>query len=325
MRLITGGKDISELVEKITWSGDTKQVSRKLSFSIVKNIRDSNFPQVTIAEGDEVIMMDGDTPVWGGIVHDVDRTASSSTTSYVAFDLMFYVNNSDISRVFDTTPENVVRELCTEFQITPGGVAETGLQVYLPCLGESAYKAIMMAYTYASRRNGKKYMPLMTNVNQLSVIEKGQLSGVVLTGDYNLTSTNYKVTTQNLVNKVIIVNDKGNKVSEVADAESQARFGTVQKVYKQEEGKDAAQEAKNMLKGPEASASLTASPSDLRAISGYSIILQEPDTGLYGQFYIESDSHSFSNGKTEMQLTLAFENLMDEQEIPEKEKTGGKS
>ena len=53
------------------------------------------------------------------------------------------------------------------------------------------------------------------------------------------------------------------------------------------------------------------------AVSGYSIIVQETDTGLYGQFYIESDTHTFSCGKAQMDLTLAFENLMDEKEIEE--------
>ena len=58
-------------------------------------------------------------------------------------------------------------------------------------------------------------------------------------------------------------------------------------------------------------------PNDFRAVSGYSIIVQETDTGLYGQFYIESDTHTFSCGKAQMDLTLAFENLMDEREIEE--------
>jgi len=316
MKLLTGGKDISELVECITWSGDTKQIARKVNFTIVKNPNDSNFPQVTISEGDEVFMqMEDGTIIFGGIVFDIDRTASSHTVSYLAYDLMFYINGSDISRVFQTTPEEITKAICSELEIVCGSIAATGISVYLPCLGESAYKAIMMAYTYASRQNGKKYIPAMTNVNQLSVIEKGQLSGAILTGDYNLTDANYKVSLQGLVNKILIVDEKGNKVTEVVDAESQLKYGTIQKVYKQEKGKDAATEAANMFNGVDASASVAASPSDYRAVSGYSIIIQEPDTGLYGKFYIESDSHTFANGKTEMQLTLAFENLMDEQEI----------
>ncbi len=58
MKLLTGGKDISQLVEKIVWSGDTRQVARKISFTIAKNRRDPDFPAVEISEGDEIVMQD---------------------------------------------------------------------------------------------------------------------------------------------------------------------------------------------------------------------------------------------------------------------------
>ena len=41
MKLLTGGKDISQLIEKITWSGDTSQVSRKINFTIAQNKKDT--------------------------------------------------------------------------------------------------------------------------------------------------------------------------------------------------------------------------------------------------------------------------------------------
>ena len=46
------------------------------------------------------------------------------------------------------------------------------------------------------------------------------------------------------------------------------------------------------------------------------MFVQESKSGLYGLFYIESDSHTFMDGKHEMSLTLAFENMMDEKELP---------
>ncbi|MFR3751813.1 MAG: hypothetical protein ACLTW9_04395 [Enterocloster sp.] len=78
---------------------------------------------------------------------------------------------------------------------------------------------------------------MMTEVNRVSVIEKGQDSGVILTGDSNLSDATYKTTLQNLVNKVLITNQKGTVVGIVEDTESQAAYGTIQKVLEQEEGK----------------------------------------------------------------------------------------
>ena len=78
-------------------------------------------------------------------------------------------------------------------------------------------------------------------------------------------------------------------------------------------GEDTASEAKALLHIMDQSATVTAT-SDTRAVSGYAIAVQEATTGLYGKFYIESDTHTFEDGKEMMQLTLAFSNMMDEKE-----------
>lgn len=83
-------------------------------------------------------------------------------------------------------------------------------------------------------------------------------------------------------------------------------------------------EAQKALVSVENSGSVSGVPNDFRAVSGYSIIVQDEVSGLYGQFYIESDTHTFTNGKAQMDLTLAFENLMDEEEI-EKDTNNKKS
>ena len=70
-----------------------------------------------------------------------------------------------------------------------------------------------------------------------------------------------------------------------------------------------------MLKGSEPTASVTGLPDDIRAVSGYAVLVQEHETGLIGRFFIESDSHTYANGESAMSLTLSFQNLMDEIEI----------
>lgn len=312
-QLTAGGKDLSQLVEKVTWSGDSKQVARKLAFSIATRSTDRFLPKVTINEGDSVLFKDGDRTLFGGPVFDIEKSASGNLTTYTAFDLMFYINNSDISKVFDDTPEAITAWICSHLGVPFGSAAPTGIKVYLPWLGKKAYEAIMAAYTTASRQNGKKYIPLMRNVNQVCVIEKGTLCGVVLDGSYNLTEATYKTSLQKLVDRVIVTDKNGNQTSVVEDAGAQSKYGTVQRVYKQEEGKDTASEAKALLHIMDQSASVTAT-SDTRAVSGYAIAVQEAVTGLYGKFYIESDTHTFEDGKEMMQLTLAFSNMMDEKE-----------
>lgn len=110
----------------------------------------------------------------------------------------------------------------------------------------------------------------------------------------------------------------------IEDAESIQKYGLVQKVMKQSDKEDISAEAQKALVSVENSGSVSGVPNDFRAVSGYSIIVQDEVSGLYGQFYIESDTHTFTNGKAQMDLTLAFENLMDEEEI-EKDTNNKKS
>lgn len=308
MRLIAGRYDISQIVEQVTWSGDAKEVARKLTFAVL--------PKVSLDEGAPVeLREDNGKLLFSGLIFDVEKSGSSQTVSYTAYDRMWYVKQSEVNRVFDATPEAVVAQVCAELGVPLGAAAKTGHRVYMPCLGKSAYDCIMMAYTAAGRANGRKYIPLITDGAKVSVMEKGQPSGVVLDGTYNLTETSYKTSLDNMVNKVLITNKDGGLVRTVEDADSRAKYGTVQRVYKQEDGKDALTEAKALMVGIEQSGTVTA-VNDNRAVSGSSIIVQEQQTGLFGRFYIESDTHTFSSsGAEEMQLTLAFDLLMDEREI----------
>ena len=261
---------------------------------------------------------DSGKDVFGGIIFDIDKSASSKVETYLAYDLMFYINNSDVNKIFEGTPETIVPGICTELGLESGTMAATGVNISsMPCFGKKAYEAIMMAYTAAAKQNGSKYIPLMTNINKVSVLEKGTLCGAVMTGDYNLIEATYKSTLQKLVNRVLITDKNNNVIKTVEDAASIQKYGLVQRVLKQNDGEDATTQAKKMLVTVESSATVSGVPNDFRAVSGYSIIVQETDTGLYGQFYIESDTHTFSCGKAQMDLTLAFENLMDEREIEE--------
>lgn len=316
-RVISGGKDLSELVEKITWSGDSKQVARKLVFTIAQKASDHYLPKIDLDIGADVLFQESNAILFGGIIFDIEKSAASNVVTYTAFDLLFYVNNSQVNRVYDDTAENIAAQVCNDLGITLGSAAATGVKVYMPCFGKAGYEALMMAYTEASHSTGVPYLPVMKNVNEVHVIEKGQWCGVVLEGTYNLEDAGYKQSLQQMVNKVLISDKNGNVVSTVDDPDTQ-KYGVIQKVYKQEDGKDATTEAKAMLQGLEQIGSVTAL-SDDRAVSGYSIAVQDEISGLYGLFFIESDSHTYANGKEEMQLTLAFQNLMDEKEIEKTE------
>ena len=80
MQLLTNGKNIIQLVKEITWSGDVKEVSRKLNFSIYQNEKDKLMPTVSISVGDDIILKDNSGKVlFGGVIHKVDKKAKDKT------------------------------------------------------------------------------------------------------------------------------------------------------------------------------------------------------------------------------------------------------
>ncbi len=314
MKLIVKNKDLKEVVAKITWSGDSKSVARKLAFDIAYSASDYYFKMLDIklSEGNIVILKSNDDEVlFRGVIIDIKLSKTKSTISYLAYDFNFYVNNSEINKVYDDSPENIAVDVASTLGIPTGEIAATGEKVYLVALPEKAYKVIMMAYTYASRKNGKKYMPIM-NDDKLCVIEKGLDSGVVIDGDRNLVDVNYQISLSKMVSKVLLTNKTGDVTKTIKSDEFIKKYGIVQKVIKEDEAK-----ANSLIHGADRSISIVAL-GDLRAVSGKSLVFKDPDNNLLAKFYIDSDSHSFENGKHLMNLNLNFENIMDEAELKER-------
>src|SRR5699024_6394505 len=136
----------------------------------------------------------------------------------------------------------------------------------------------------------------------------------------NILSSSFKESVSNMVNKVLIVDDNGNKVSEVKNDEWLKTYGLFQDVYKQQEGKDSNAEAKAMLKDIEQTCSLTGF-GDTTCITGYGVQVKDTYTGLVGLFYIDSDTHTWEGGNYTINLELNFKNIMDEVSAGQDEQT----
>ncbi len=316
MKLIVAGKDLSEVAVKLTWSGDGKSVARKLSFDIAYSEEDYYFKMLdfTINEGAVVSLKnDDEKTLFKGVVIDMKKSLSASVITYTAFDFMFYINNSEINKVYDEkTAEEITVDVLNTLGVLVGDIAPTGgIKIYLPALPEKAYSAIMMAYTKVSKKTGKKYMLAMDD-DKVCVRERGLSSGVILDGSLNLIDANYTISLSKMVSKVLLTDKTGKVIETISDENLSSKYGVVQRVVKEDKKK-----AKSLIKGSERSISIKA-VSDDRAITGRSFIFKDPETKVLAKFYIDSDSHSFEDGKAVMSLRLNLENIMDEKEMKEK-------
>ena len=178
---------------------------------------------------------------------------------------------------------------------------------------------IMTAYTEEAKKTGRKYM-LCTRGDRFFSIEKGTVTlKLAFEEGKNILSSNFKESVSNMVNKVLIVDENGNKVSEVKNDDWLKTYGLFQEVYKKQEDKDANAEAKAMLKGVEQTCSLTGF-GDTTCITGYGVQVKDLHTGLVGLFFIDSDTHTWEGGKYTIDLELNFKNIMNEVEAGQDEK-----
>lgn len=314
MILKHGGTDISNLVTRITWSGNRLQVARKLEFTYIFEPRDTNIPAHIVNLGETVqgfTSVVDTVPVFQGNVYNIERNTQSSTITVTAYDNLFILSKSKTTKKYtDMTAEDITRSVCAEMGIKVGNLAVTGQKMTFIAQEKTGYQIIMMAYTQASKKTGKKYHPIM-NVDSLDVIEKGTLLDFTASQYVNEENSTYKESIENMVNRVMITDEQGNFIGYQGNEDWMKKYSMIQSVYKKSPNRNTDEEVKAMLKGVERSGTIELL-GDYTVKSSYSIKIDDLITNLTGKFYVKSDTHEFENGIHTMRLEIEFENMMNE-------------
>ena len=305
--------DVTNLLRNITWSGDYKSCARKLEFSL------ANVPQIDISLMSLILFYEDNNELFRGFVYEREKS-SDNTISFLCYDYCAKLNDIKVSyNIKDETASSIYNKFLTEYKLNKGDVANATTKIKKVFLGTTAYDMIMTAYTEESKKTGKKYM-VYSKGDKFCSSEKGNVKlKLSFEEGKNILSSNFKESVSDMVNKVIIVDENGNKKSEVKNDDWLKTYGLFQEVYKQEEGKDSSTEAKAMLNGITQSCSLSGF-GDTSCITGYGVQVKDTHTGLVGLFYIDSDAHTWEGGSYTIDLELNFKNLMNEVSVGEDEK-----
>lgn len=303
--------DISRLVTSIGWSGSASEASRSLDLAVVQNPFDKELISPEIETGDIVYFYtDGVLRLVGRVVSK-SKTSSPGDVTVKVFDFMNLLLKSKVSYVFkNSTPEKIARRVLTDLAVPVGTLKRTGVVIKKWIVDEeSAYNVIIGAYYRAYKKTKIRYMPVMDGV-KFSIKERGTDSGVILRLDANVTESSVDESAEDIVNRVVIYDDKGKKIGVVQDSDSIRLFGISQEIYKKEDGVAVKEGARALLQSPTREAKISAL-GNIDCTAGKSVTVQDTVTGLIGKFWIEDDSHSFSGNTHTMSLTLSFQNLME--------------
>lgn len=309
----TEEKNITDYVERITWEGSDSQTSRTVSITVAYDYY--NGVWLDISPGD-LLWLRENGDLFIGVVTNRPRKGETGTVSHTAKDFMHYLLRSTGSYNFKKTmPEKVAKKVCADLMIQTGNLYET--KKYLPKLlfeSESYYNMIVKAYNSAAKKMSAKYppafMPVM-DMMKLSVIIKGQRSGIVLDGDNDIMSAEYEEHSDNMVTRVKILNSSGKVTGTVENEEDIKRFGVYQSTYKKTGKENAKTAAKQLLTGLTKEAKVKA-VGYIQCRAGYSVEVKDRASGLVGTFYIANDSHTWENGIHTMDLNLKYTNEMED-------------
>ena len=316
MIVVHKNTDITEYVSSISWGGSRSEVARKLELKVVNAPLDDNITPLTIDLADPVYLFedDGVTELFRGFVTEREASSTQGVVTYVAYDLLFYTLKSKATYNFSSkTAETIAKMVCNDMEIPVGSLASTGLTQKLIVQNVSIYEIIMQAYTQAYQQKGVRYR-VTAKKGLLNVEEMGKIvCEIELTEDSNITSSQYKETLTNMVNKVRIYDGEGNQTGVVQNDTDVKKYGIFQQVYTKEEGKDPTTTAKSMFKGVEKTFTLNCVNHN-GAVTGAGAVVRDSSTGLSGVVWIDADTHTWNNGVATMSLTVTLKQMMDTKE-----------
>ena len=301
MKITADGTDVSNLIGSVTWSGDVKQMARKLSFDYLYTDLSADIQIVEIGNGSRIIAYDDNgNNLFDGIVISEEFDEADIKKSIQAADYAFYLKNK-VYGEFKGTPEQVVKEVVAMFGITVGTLPSVAGEISILAAGDKTiYQIIEDAYSSIEAGVYIRMDGMILNIEEIGSVICG-----TLTGDDYVTSAKYKSSIENVVNQVAII-DGSSKLMDVRMNTQDMQYGVIQEVYKHDSSdKNPIEEAEKLFKSMENSGSL-AIKGDYSIVAGRAVIVEKVNSKIQGLFKVTSDSHSISNGQHTATITLDF-------------------
>lgn len=311
----SGQYDITNSVSRVEWSGSASAAARQLTFDYI-NAPFDNFDLPQVATGDFVSFAATDEEVFYGQIFGSEKSNAIGTISFTAYDMMKNLLESSGQYNFkNLPPETIAQMVCDDVQVPVRFLYPTGVNIAsMLCDDMCLYDIIMAAYTKAHKITGMKYFPMVYKRGFSVYSMEWSVAGFVLSDQQNLSETSLVESMDDIVNRVKVYDKNGAQIGEVEDGTSRSKFGTFQKVYKQEEGVDPTTAATKLLHITPSQEIRLQAIGNPDCLSCYFVTVSDAATGLAGKYWIASDSHTWEGDAYTMNLSLRFDGIMEEKE-----------
>lgn len=301
------GYEMNHIAANLSWSSNADTLGQSLNFEMPFDESGSLLPKAFIKVGDKVTLKYRSQVIFFGIVEGEDANGRQPR-KYTCFDLAFYLNKSSMTIQFNNKPASeCLKEICSKFNIktTITSIPTKIKKIYKSQTVSEIIKDILLI---SEQKSGKKYRFEMRGDTFTVFVWRDLKINVAMEWLHN---PQRSLSIGEMKNSVEIVSGDEKKtkiVATVQDTASIRKYGLLQhsESIDDKEKAKAKQVANNLLKElnkvqQSGSVSLLGNH---EARAGRLITLNEPITGLIGDYYIKDAQHSISNGIHLMTLGL---------------------
>ncbi|MGL4569312.1 MAG: XkdQ/YqbQ family protein [Fusobacteriaceae bacterium] len=312
MIISVNGIRYQKMFQEIEWSGSLEGSARSLKVTHLKDMK--------VSTGDivEFFNLSG-YRLFIGRVFVVELESKTQMMSFTAFDNAIYLNkNRFVKNFYNKKPSEITKEICGEIGLSTGILPhDYGQPFSYPAIEKTGYDIILTAYTLQHRKD-KKIYSIVSNDGLIEVVEQGTvIENIKLSSTLNIIESRYSESIENMINQIVVYQTEKEKLQikeKVQESSDIGKYGVFQEVLQYTDDNKALINPKAMLKGLDRKSSVKVlGHNDL--ISGYTVVVDEPNISLAGAFLISEDRHIWTSGIYTTELTLSFENTMQKTEV----------
>ena len=314
--------DLAPIVTSIEWSGEIDALHRTAVINL-QNTQELLTRHIMPSLGKLVVISYNGTEIIRGYVLTVPIDGTGATSMTVV-DANWYLTKNEDMRLFKRKrADQIIREICTNFGIPVGSIANTGY--VLPKMsfvdGATLKDIFLQSITETRKRNGRAFAITSTK-GKLNLVERSkQVTPWTIEHGITMTGVSLTRTMEGVYTQVKAYGDlEDGRVIGTANNQSLiSKYGLMQKVESYS-GETPTQSAVNALARErlgelsviEDEIEVSSALGEVTAISGTSIYVHNQLTTVIGGYYIITDTHTIDSKGHSMTLGLSKTNKLPE-------------
>lgn len=308
-------KDITQLIESVSWSGRKGAAGRTLSAVLIDS-KEYKYPRsgIDVEKGNQCIFKWEGKELFRGLIVKQGRNRSKKMQIEARDNLIYLANNDDSFNYKNVSASEIFIDCCKRYKIAYGDVVSIDYKIAnLPKQESTLFDVILDALSQTYKATGERYYLKSEQGKAILFKRKDSVKQWVIETGSNLIDYDYSKSIEGIKTRIKLISDNGVVLAEEANGDLEGKIGMFQKTIKHDDKLNEAQLQQmvgSMLKEestPKQNLNLTClGISDV--ISGIGVYASIPDLDIKRSFYVDEDSHTFKGRYHEMKLTLNFTN-----------------